>query len=86
MEVVRSANYNWDDLDLEPLFLLCLIMACMSGSYVLCMFVMVSRVLLSLEYLHSMSYKHLLPLCVMSSTSCPLVFLVYPMGLIMSGL
>ena len=38
------------------------------------------------EYLHSMSCRHLLPLYVMSSTICPFVFLVYPMALMMSGL
>ena len=52
-------------------FLLCLIMACLSGSYMLCMLEMVSRVLLYVEHLHSMSCRHLLPLYVMSSTSCP---------------
>jgi hypothetical protein len=52
----------------------------------MCMVVMVSRVFFSVEYLHSMSCRHLLPLYVMSSTSCPCVFLVYPMALIMSGL
>ena len=50
-------------------FLLCLIMACLSGSYMLRMLVMVSRVLVSMVYLQSMSCRHLLPLCVVSSTS-----------------
>ena len=71
MEVARSTDYNWDDLDLESFFVLCLIMACLSGSYMLCMLVMVSRVLLNVEYLHSMSCRHLLPLYVVSFTSCP---------------
>jgi len=44
---------------------------------------MVSRVLLSVEYLYSMSCRHLLPLYVMSSTSCLCEFLVYPMALVM---
>jgi hypothetical protein len=43
-------------------FLLCLIMACFSGLYMLCMLVMVSRVLLPVEYLHSIICMHLLPL------------------------
>jgi hypothetical protein len=46
----------------------------------------ISSVLLSLEYLHSMSCKLLLPLYVVSSTSCPFEFLLYPMALMMSGL
>jgi len=66
-------------------FLLCLSIA-LSGSYMLCIFVMVSRVLLSVEYLHSLSHRHLLPLYVVSSTSCSCVFLVYPMALMMYGL
>ena len=86
MEVARYAYYNGNDLDLEVVFLLCLIMACFNGSYMLCMLVIVSRVLLYVEYLHYMSCRHLLPLYVVSSTNCPLVFLVYPMALMMSGL
>ena len=42
--------------------LLCLMMACLSGSYMLCMLVMVSSRLVSVEYLHSMSCRHFLPL------------------------
>ena len=86
MEVARFVYYNGDELDLECVFLLCLIMACLSGSYMLCMLVMVSKVLLSVEYLHSTSCRYLLPLYVVSSTSCPWVFLVFPMDLMMSGL
>ncbi len=86
MEAARSTYYNGDDLDLESFFLSCLIMACLSGSYMLCMCVMVSRVLLSVEYLHPMSCRHLFPLYVVSSTNCPCVFLVYPMALMMYGL
>ena len=41
--------------------LMCLGMACSSGSYILCMLVMVARVFVSVEYLHSMSCRHLLP-------------------------
>ena len=59
MEVACSAYYNGNDLDLESFFLLCLVMACLSGSYMLCMLVMGSRVLLSVEYLHSMICRHL---------------------------
>jgi hypothetical protein len=62
VQVACSAYYNGDDLDLESFFLLYLIMACLSGSYMLCMLVMVSIVLLSVEYLHSTSCRHLLPL------------------------
>ena len=51
-----------------------------------CMLLMVSIILLSAEYLHSMSCKHLLPLYVVSFTSCPYEFFMYPMALIMSGL
>ena len=77
MEVAPSVYYNGDDLDLEYFFLLCLIMACLNGSNIFCMLVMVSRVLMSVEYLHSMSCRHLLPLYVVSSTSCPWVILCW---------
>ena len=70
VEVACFAYYNGNDLDLESFFLLCLIMACLSGSYMLCMLVMVSRMLLSVEYFHSMSCRHLLPVYLVSSTSC----------------
>ena len=86
MEVARSANYNGVDLDLESFFLLCLSIACLSGSYMLCICWMVSRVLLSVYYLHSMCCRHLLPLYVVSSTGCPCVFLVYLITLMMFGL
>ena len=56
-------------------FLLCLIIACLSGSYMLCMLVIVSSMLESVEYLHSMSCRHLLPLYVRSSTNWPLAFI-----------
>ena len=46
----------------------------------------ISSVLLSLEYLHSMSCKLLLPLYVVSSTRRPCEFLMYPMALMMSSL
>ena len=46
----------------------------------------VSSVLLSVEYLHSMSCKLLLPFYVVSSTRCPFEFLLYSMALAMSGL
>ena len=51
-----------------------------------CMLLMVSIILLSAEYLHSMSCKHLLPLYVMSFTSRPYEFFLYPMAQIMFGL
>jgi hypothetical protein len=86
VEISRFAFYNGDGLDLESFFLLCLIMACLSGLYMLCMLVMVSRMLLFVEYLHSMSCRYLFPLHVVSSTSHPCVFLVYPMALMMSDL
>ena len=47
------------------------------------MLVMVSRVLVFGEYVHSMSCRNLRLLYVMSSTSYPLVFLVYPMAALM---
>jgi hypothetical protein len=37
-------------------------MVCLSGSYMLCMLVMVSKMLVFVEYLHFISCKHLLPL------------------------
>ncbi len=43
-------------------FLLCLVMACLRGSYMCCMLVTVSSVLVYVECLHSMSCRHLLPL------------------------
>ena len=87
MEVARSAYYIGDDLGLESFFhVVSHYAACLSGSYIFCMLVMVSRLLLSVEHLHSMSCRRLLPLYVVSSTSCPRVFLVYPMALMMSGL
>jgi hypothetical protein len=55
VEIARSAYNDKDDLDHDFFLLLCLIMACLSGSYMLCMLVMVSRVLVSVEYLHSMN-------------------------------
>ncbi len=67
-------------------FLLCLIMAHLSGSYMLCMLVIVSSMLESVENLHYMSCRHLLPLYVGSSTSWPLSHLWYPIALIMSSL
>ena len=46
---------------------------------------MVSIVLVSREYLHSMNCRHLLPLYVVSSTISSCEFLLYPMALMMSG-
>ena len=65
--------------------LLCCSMACLRGSYMVWMLFIVSNVLLSVEYLHSMSCKLLLPLYEVSSTRRPCEFLMYPMALIMSG-
>ncbi len=50
------------------------------------MLFIVSSVLLSVESLHSMSCKLLLPLYVVSTTRCPCEFLMYPMALMISGL
>ena len=61
-------------------------MAILSGSYILCMLVIVSSVLESVEYLHSMSCRHRLPLYVGSSTNCLSAFHRYHMALIISGL
>jgi len=52
----------------------------------MCMLFMVSNVLLSVEYLHSMSCRHLLPLYVVSTTNYPREFLLYPMALCCCGL
>jgi len=66
------------------LLLLCRNTACLSGALTVCVLFRLSIVLLSVEYLHNMSCKHLLPLYVVSSTSCPCDF--FPMALIMVGL
>ena len=50
------------------------------------MLFIVSSVLISVEYLHSMSCKLLHPLYVVSSTRSPCEFLMYPMALMMSSL
>jgi len=47
---------------------------------------MISEVLLSVEYLHSISFRHLCPLYVGSATRAPREFMLYPMALMMSGL
>ena len=60
-------------------------MSCLIGSYMLCMLVIVSKVLVFVEYLHTMSGRHLLPLYVVSTANCPCEFLVYPMALMMSS-
>jgi hypothetical protein len=51
-----------------------------------CMLFMVSIVMLYVGYLHSMIYKHLLPLYGVSYSGCPREFPLYPMDLMMSGL
>ncbi len=68
------------------LLLLCLVRASFSGSHLLCMVMIVSRILQSMEYLHSIRCRHLLHLYVLSSTSCRLAFCLYHMALMMSGL
>jgi hypothetical protein len=50
------------------------------------MLLMVSSVLLFVEYLPSMICRYLLYLYEVSSTSCPWEFLMYPIALIMSRL
>jgi len=45
-----------------------------------------SSVLQSVEYLHSMSCRRLLPLYVVYSTRCPCEFHMYPLALMMPGL
>ena len=50
------------------------------------MLFIVSSALLFVEYLHSMSFKLLLPLYVVSSTRRPCVCLMYPMALMVLGL
>ena len=61
-------------------------MACLKGSYILFMLLMVSSVLMSVVYLHSIICRHLLPLYEVSSASCPWEFLMYPIVLMMSSL
>ena len=51
----------------------------------LCMLFMVSKVLLSVKYLHSMICRHFLPLFVVFLSSCPRDFLLYPMALMMKN-
>jgi hypothetical protein len=63
-----------------------LMMACLSGSYMLCMLFMLSSVMFLLEYLRSMSCRNLLSLYVVSTTSYPREFLLYPMALMVYGL
>ena len=70
-EVSCSTFHYVDYLKLDSFFFSCFIMACLNCSYMLCMLFMVSKVLLSVEYLHSMSCRHLLPLYEGSSTSFP---------------
>jgi hypothetical protein len=60
VEVACYVYHYGYDLDLEW-SLLSLMMACLRGSYMLCMVLMVSSVLQPVEYLHSMSCRHLLP-------------------------
>ena len=52
----------------------------------LCMLPIVSRILQSVEYLDSSSCRHLLPLYVLSFTSCPLALRLHPMAPMMSDL
>jgi hypothetical protein len=62
-------------------------MACLSGSYIVWMlFIMFFNMFLSVEYLHSMSWRHLPPLYMMSSTTIPCGFIMYPIALMMYGL
>ena len=65
--------------------LLCLMIACLRGSYMLFMLLMVSSVLLYVEYLHSMLCMHILPLYERSAASCPWEFLIYFIALTMPG-
>ena len=60
MEVACSAYHYKNYLDLDSFFV-CLIIACLDGSYMLCMLLTVPKVLQSVEYLHYMSYRHLFP-------------------------
>jgi hypothetical protein len=56
--------------------LLCSCIACLSGAYIVCMWSMVSNMLLSVEYLHSISWRHLRPLYVASATRTLREFMV----------
>ncbi len=63
-----------------------LLLICFSGLYMLCMLVIVSSILMLVEYLRYISCRHILPLYMWSSTRYPLEFRRYPMALMMSGL
>ena len=64
----------------------CSCIACLRGAYIVCMWSMISNMLLSVEYLHYMSWRHLRPLYVVSTTRAPRWFMLYPMTLMMSDL
>ena len=66
--------------------LLCSCMACLSGEYIVCIWSVISEVLLFVEYLHYISLRHLRPLYVGPATRAPREFMLYPMALMMSGL
>jgi len=68
------------------LLLICLVRTCFNGSYMLCVLLTVSRVFKSVDFLHSISCRHLLSLYVLCSIRCPLAFRLYHMDLMMSGL
>jgi len=61
-------------------------MACLRGSYILCMLVMVSRVLQSVKCLHSVSCRHFLPLYVVFVIRYHWEFPLYLIALMISGL
>ena len=65
---------------------LCSCIACLSGVCIMYMWSMISDMLLSVEYLHSMSLRLLRPLYAVSTTRAPREFMMYPMALMMSGL
>ena len=71
---------------ISALRVLCVCRACFSGSYIVYMWSMMSVMLPSVEYLHSISCSCLLPLYVGSSLSFPSGPIVYPIARMMSGL
>ena len=52
----------------------------------MCMWSTISDMLMSVDYLYSISWRHLRPPYVVSATKAPREFMMYPMALMMSGL
>ena len=63
--------------------LLCSCMACLSGAYIVWICSMISKVLMFVEYVHSINCRHFRPLYVGSASRAPREFTMYPNALIM---